>query len=60
MIIEIDVPDTTQAISVSAVFVNGKGNYAVSFSSRCFSIVDGRAEDETGSNKVVRGGADNE
>ena len=58
MKIEIDVPDTTQAISVSAIYANGKSN-AVSFSSRCFSIVDGRAEDETGSNKVVQGGAYN-
>ena len=58
MKIEIDVPDTTRVISVSVVYEMGK-SHAVSVSSRCFSIVDGRAEDETGSNKVVQGGADN-
>ena len=59
MIIKIDVPDTTEAISVSAVYRTS--NLAtVSLTSRCFCIVDGNAEDETGSNKVLQvWGADN-
>ena len=53
MIIKIDVPETTEAISVSAVYrTNDIGT--VSLTSRCFSIVDGKAEDETGSNKVLQ------
>jgi hypothetical protein len=55
MIIEIDVPNTTQAISVSAVYRIGETT-TVSLTSRCFMIVDGQAEDETGSNKVLQGG----
>ena len=55
MIIKIDVPDTTQAISVSALYRLGESN-TVSLTSRCFKIVDGQAEDETGSNKVLQGG----
>ena len=54
MIIKIDVPDTTEAISVSAVYRTSEYN-AVSFTARCFKIVDGKAEDETGSNKVLQG-----
>lgn len=52
MIIKIDVPDTTQAISVSALYRIGNGD-TVSLTSRCFAIVDGKAKDETGSNKVL-------
>ena len=58
MKIEIDVPETTQAISVSVVYLTRKHN-SVSVASRCFAIVDGKAEDETGSNKVLQGGNDN-
>lgn len=58
MIIKIDVPDTTEAITVSAVYRTDKYN-SVSMTSRCFAIVDGKAEDETGSNKVLQGGTDN-
>ena len=55
MIIEIDVPDTTEAISVSAVYRTGNIG-AVSLTSRCFRVVDGEATDETGSNKVLQCG----
>ena len=58
MTIKIDVPDTTEAISVSAVYRTSNIG-TVSLTSRCFSIVDGKAKDETGSNKVLKGGADN-
>lgn len=58
MIIKIDVPDTTEAISVSAVYRTDKNNN-VAMTSRCFSIVGGKAEDETGSNKVLQRGDDN-
>jgi lipocalin len=59
MIIKIDVPDTTEAISVSAIY---RTSYSanVAMTSRCFTIKDGKAEDETGSNKVVQGVKDNE
>lgn len=53
MIIQIDVPDTTEAISVSAVYRTIENN-TVSFTSRCFSVVDGEAKDENGSNKVLK------
>lgn len=52
MIIEIDVPDTTQAISVSAVYGTGGNNVALT--SRCFIVEDGEVKDETGSNKVLQ------
>ena len=55
MKIEIDVPDTTQAISVSAVYRIGEST-TVSLTSRCFLIKDGKAQDETGGNKVLQGG----
>ena len=55
MIIKIDVPDTTQAISVSAVYRIGKSD-TVSLTSRCFIVSDGEAKDETGSNKILQGG----
>ena len=58
MKIEIDVPDSTQAISVSALYRIG-GTDTVSLTSRCFAVIDGKAYDETGSNKVLSGGADN-
>lgn len=58
MIIEIDVPDTTEAISVSAVYRTDNIG-AVLLTSRCFSIVDGEAKDETGSNKVLQWRTDN-
>ena len=58
MIIKIDVPDTTEAISVSAVYRTEGASVAMT--SRCFVIKDGKAEDETGSNKVLQGGKDNE
>lgn len=59
MIIKIDVPDTTEAISVSAVYRTNKIT-TVSMTSRCFAIVDGEAKDETGANKVLTGAKDNE
>ncbi len=52
MKIEIDVPETTLAISVSAVMRTSNPG-AVSLTSRCFSIKDGKAKDETGSNKIA-------
>ena len=59
MIIKIDVPDTTEAISVSAVYRQGD-TAVVSLISRCFMIRDGFVEDETGSNKVLQRSEDNE
>ena len=58
MKIEIDVPDSTQAISVSAVYRPGKTDIAT-LASRCFVIINGKVFDETGSNKVLPGGTDN-
>ena len=58
MIIEIDVPNTTEAISVSAVYRTDNIS-EVSLTSRCFSIVDGEAKDETGANKVLQWRTDN-
>ena len=58
MIIKIDVPDTTEAISVSAVYRTDNIG-AVSLTSRCFSIIDGEARDETGSNRVLQWRTDN-
>lgn len=53
MIIEIDVPDTTVALSVTAVCRTSEHS-TVNMTSRCFCIEDGKAKDETGSNKVVQ------
>lgn len=53
MIIEIDVPVTTKAISVTVVYEKPPYEYN-SLTSRCFSVVDGVVTDENGSNKVVR------
>ena len=53
MIIKIDVPDTTEAISVSAVYRTNH-NGSVTMTSRCFCIVDGEAKDEIGGNKVLQ------
>ena len=59
MIIKIDVPDATEAISVSAVYRTDNIG-SVSLTSRCFSIIDGEPRDETGSNRVLSGRTDND
>ena len=53
MIIKIDVPDTTVAISVSALY-QAEDDGISTMTSRCFAIVDGEAKDGTGSNKVLQ------
>ena len=50
MIIQIDVPDTTYAISVTVLY---KQEASDSLVSRCFRVTDGVVADENGGNKVV-------
>ena len=55
MIIEIDVPETTYAISVTVLYHNGQSD---SMTSRCFSVTDGVVADAEGNKKVVVNGTE--
>ena len=51
MRIEIDVPETTYAISVTALYRKETSDSLVS---RCFRVTDGVVADEDGKNRVVK------
>ena len=51
MIIQIDVPDTTYAISVTVLY---KQEASDSLASRCFRVTDGVVVDEDDENRVVK------
>lgn len=51
MIIQIDVPDTTYAISVTVLY---KQEASDSLVSRCFRVTDGVVADEDDENRVVK------
>ena len=56
MIINIDVPETTFAVSVTVLHRRISDD---SMASRCFKIVNGMVVDENGENKVVNAPEEN-